>query len=92
LHWHHLTPTPLHPTDPQCQNTQQAEYFWEQSRDVDIGFVRVAGAALALSIHEESLQWSRSLAAAMREVDEAAAAALRGKMAAMGGAIEQVGV
>jgi hypothetical protein len=55
-----------------------------------MGFVRVAGAALGLSVHEECLQWTRALAAAMREVDEAAAAALRAKMAAMDEALARV--
>lgn len=69
---------------------QQAEYFWEQARDVDIGFVRVSGAALALSVHEECLAWSRALAGAMREVDAAAAAALRERIAGLGAALAWV--
>lgn len=69
---------------------QQAEYFWDQARDADLGFVRVSGAALALSVHEECLQWTRALAATMKEVDEAAAAALRAKMASMAEALARV--
>jgi hypothetical protein len=70
---------------------QQAEYFWEQARNVDLGFVRICGAALALSVHEECLQWTRALTAAMREVDEATAAGLRAKMAALNEALSKVG-
>lgn len=89
-HWHAFLTSPTLPASP--SPPQQAEYFWEQARDVDIGFVRVAGAALALSVHKESLEWGRALAAAMKEVDDAAAAALRAKMAAMRAALAQVGV
>lgn len=59
---------------------------------MDIGFVRVAGAALALAVHEESLQWTRALAAAMKEADEAAAAGLRSRIAAMEEALTKVRV
>jgi hypothetical protein len=71
-------------------HAQQAEYFWEQARDIDIGFVRVSGAALALSVHQECLMWMRALTAAMKEVDEAAVMSLRAKMAATAEALAKV--
>lgn len=58
---------------------------------MDLGFVRIAGAALAMSVHEECLQWTRALAVTMKEVDEATAAGLRAKMATMEEALARVG-
>lgn len=76
----------LRPAKPLCLLcfcfVQQAAFFWEQAHDTDIGCVRISNASLALAVHEECCAWTRALAAAMRELDAAALAALREGIAA----------
>lgn len=61
---------------------QQAAFFWDQQHDTATACVQVVNASLALAVHEECCAWTRSLAAAMRELDVAALTGIREDIAA----------
>lgn len=69
---------------------QQATLFWDLAKESDVGFVRVTGTALALSVYEEVCAWSRSLAAVMYDLDAVQLQQMRDKMAAQHAELQKV--
>lgn len=54
-----------------------------------MGCVCVSNLGLALAVHEECCSWTRALATAMRELDDASVNKIRGRMAEDLAALQQ---